>query len=52
MVHIVTVAVEAEAALRQIIKVVDLVDESDSDNDDADTDTDMMESTTGGVLIS
>ena len=48
MVHIVTVSVEAEAALRQIVEVVDLVDESDSNNDDADTD--MMESTTGGVL--
>ena len=46
MVHIVTVAVEAEAALRQIVEVVDLVDESDSNNDDADTD--LMESTTGG----
>ena len=46
MVHIVTVAVELEAALRQIVKVVDLVDESDSNNDDADTD--LMESTTGG----
>ena len=52
MVYIVTVAVEAEAALRQIVDVVDLVDKSDSDNNDADTDTDMMESTTGGVLIS
>ena len=49
MVHIATVAVEAEDALRQIIDVVDLVDESDSYNDDADTD--MMESTTGGAML-
>ena len=49
MVHIVTVAVESEAALRQIVKVVDLVDESDSDNDDADTD--IMTSTTGGAML-
>ena len=49
MVHIVTVVVEAEAALRQIVDVVDLVDGSDSDNDNADTDK--MASTTGGDML-